>query len=643
MNMDHIYRYFEQHYLPKREILPRIPLGADPDNLWNRIMSRRKEKAAQLPLIGPRGQPFWYVTTDKMITASETIVEELLNYDGSSARPGIAPLEEVFYTSYVEGSSMTMQEAMAFLQGDMEPGDVREQMIVNNRSALSFAGSNLFHPIDEEYIRMLAMILTQNMDGGGREYRGTDHADIPSMMSEPYEVPPASEIPDRVMEITGFLADHTVHPLIKASAAQAWVLAVRPFREGNERLARLLSNVVLVRAGYAFFGEISLSGLIARNGYPYYNAAANILRVENCGDLTYFLEYYVALLAQAVEERRRRKQKQEEENRKAEEKLARTALQPYTQPQTPQTETEEDPDESTGADLGPSPPAEDSVRETTVEDRLTADGYVSLTDVPAEVPATRWSGERAVRAELNAIIQKSGGVYMQDLAKVIMHCLDERRFIITSRDLAGMMGSGTIIIGKAIGQMLEKGILERAGVGDKCIVYHISSGKNPLTKDDYTSEMLDALNDLADHSPSSKDRRMAGAIRNCLGKGIITVQDFEGGETKWQEDMKLAEQMGFVRRISNEICLILSDARPCFDRLEPHQKKRAKQMYESFGEEKFSLEMVVATLDYSNNKASAWLHQFTLLKILDCRKEDKNLYRFLVNPREHPEVFNDAA
>ncbi|MBP3878352.1 MAG: Fic family protein [Lachnospiraceae bacterium] len=263
---------------------------------------------------------------------------------------------------------MTMQEAMQFLQGDMEPGDVREQMIVNNRSALSFAGSNLFHPIDEEYFRMLAMILTQNMDGGGREYRGTDWVDIPSMMGEPYEVPPASEIPDRVKEITGFLADHTVHPLIKASAAQAWVLAVRPFREGNERLARLLSNVVLVRAGYTFFGEISLSGLIARNGYPYYNAAANIMRAENGGDLTYFLEYYVVLLSQAVEERRRRKKKQEEENRKAEEELARTALQALQtapeQPQTPPSQSQpgegEAPNESVGADPGPSPPEKDT-------------------------------------------------------------------------------------------------------------------------------------------------------------------------------------------------------------------------------------------------------------------------------------------
>ena len=105
----------------------------------------------------------------------------------------------------------------------------------------------------------------------------------------------------------------------------------------------------------------------------------------------------------------------------------------------------------------------------------------------------------------------------------------------------------------------------------------------------------------------------------------------------------LAEQMGFVRKISKDRCLILEDAQPCFEMLDTGQKKRARLMYETFGEETFSLEMVVATLDYSSSTASAYLHQFTLLRILDCRKEDVNLYQFLVNPREHPEIFEEAA
>ena len=40
----------------------------------------------------------------------------------------------------------------------------------------------------------------------------------------------------------------------------------------------------------------------------------------------------------------------------------------------------------------------------------------------------------------------------------------------------------------------------------------------------------------------------------------------------------------------------------------------------------FSQEMVIATLDYAGSHVSAILHQFTLIRILDCRKED--VYRY---------------
>lgn len=112
----------------------------------------------------------------------------------------------------------------------------------------------------------------------------TDRIEIPSMRGEAYEVPCNSAIAGLTAEFTQFLADPKVHPLIKSAVSQAWVLTVRPFPEGNERLARLLSSVILIRAGYTFFSNVSLSALIARNGYSYFNAIANILRTENAAD-----------------------------------------------------------------------------------------------------------------------------------------------------------------------------------------------------------------------------------------------------------------------------------------------------------------------------------------------------------------------
>ena len=145
----------------------------------------------------------------------------------------------------------------------------------------------------------------------------------------------------------------------------------------------------------------------------------------------------------------------------------------------------------------------------------------------------------------------------------------------------------------------------------------------------------------------TRDRRIGMMLLKYLKKGRITIRDYEqtGETSKWGEDMRLAEQLGLVERITKDHCLILRDARPCFDMLNSNQRMRVRQMYETFGDELFSHEMLVTTLDYKGSTASACLHQFTLLRILDCRKGDMkmNLYKFRINPNEHPEFFGDVA
>lgn len=81
--------------------------------------------------------------------------------------------------------------------------------------------------------------------------------------------------------------------------------------------------------------EPSLSALIARKSYGYYEAMANILREENGGDLTYFLEYFLELLSRAVDERRLRMTQREEQARQAEQELAKTPLASAPSPPVP--------------------------------------------------------------------------------------------------------------------------------------------------------------------------------------------------------------------------------------------------------------------------------------------------------------------
>ena len=155
--------------------------------------------------------------------------------------------------------------------------------------------SALYRPLDEPFVRSLAWALTQEMDNAAEDYRQTDSHPIAAMSDERYSVPSAISLPDRMREYYDFLRDGGVHPLIKSAVGQAYILVVRPFPEGNERLARMISSAVLLRSGYDLFRDISISGVIARENYRYYKAMREILRGENGGDLTYFVEYYCLL------------------------------------------------------------------------------------------------------------------------------------------------------------------------------------------------------------------------------------------------------------------------------------------------------------------------------------------------------------
>lgn len=289
MDRERLIQHLNERYCSKREMLTRIPLGVKPDAIWQELLNFRRSGSTGLPLYSCGGMPYWYMTTDKMINASEKIVEALFendsDFDPYTEAPPVSTLEEVFFTSFVEGSQMTMQAAMEFLTGEQPPRDIEEQLIANNRMAGSYASGNLYRRIDSDILCELAAILTEGMDRGGGDFRTTDEVDFAAADGETFSFHTPTVICDSVNELCDFLAAQDVHPLIKAAVAQAYILVLRPFPEGNERLGRILSSMILLRAGYTFFSDVSLSALIARKGYAYYDAIVNILRVENGGDL----------------------------------------------------------------------------------------------------------------------------------------------------------------------------------------------------------------------------------------------------------------------------------------------------------------------------------------------------------------------
>lgn len=330
MDKDRLLQYFQQHYLSRQEVLFKLPLNVSIDTFWPELLNRRKARATILPLLNASGMPYWYVLTEKMIAASERLCTEAMEqedgFDPYRAPMTSAMTEEMFFTSFVEGAQIPLQEAMDFLQRGTEPENIQEQMIWNNRHAWSGMVSSLYRPLDEGFVKSLVFMLTEEMDNCAEDYRQTDQHPIAAMNSEPYEVPSAYSLPDRMTEFYAYMQAGDVHPLIKAAVGQAYILVARPFPEGNERLSRMISSAVLLRSGYDFFRDISISSVIAKESYRYYKCMQEILRTENGGDLTYFMEYYLDLLVRALDSKKERERRRTQEALAREREMAREPL-----------------------------------------------------------------------------------------------------------------------------------------------------------------------------------------------------------------------------------------------------------------------------------------------------------------------------
>jgi Fic family protein len=68
------------------------------------------------------------------------------------------------------------------------------------------------------------------------------------------------------------LAEGELHPLLVISVFVVVFLAIHPFQDGNGRLSRILTTLLLLRAGYAYVPYSSLESVIEQSKESYYLA-----------------------------------------------------------------------------------------------------------------------------------------------------------------------------------------------------------------------------------------------------------------------------------------------------------------------------------------------------------------------------------
>ncbi len=66
--------------------------------------------------------------------------------------------------------------------------------------------------------------------------------------------------------------DATTHPLLRTAVFIVCFLAAHPFQDGNGRLSRILTTLLLLQAGYAYVPYSSLESIVEGNKESYYTA-----------------------------------------------------------------------------------------------------------------------------------------------------------------------------------------------------------------------------------------------------------------------------------------------------------------------------------------------------------------------------------
>jgi Fic family protein len=98
--------------------------------------------------------------------------------------------------------------------------------------------------------------------------------------------------------IAWFNNDNTLDPVIKAAIAHFWFIIIHPFDDGNGRIARALTDMLLARAEGSGDRFYSMSGRILEERKLYYDVLQKVQHSSN--DITEWLNWFLHCLKNAM-------------------------------------------------------------------------------------------------------------------------------------------------------------------------------------------------------------------------------------------------------------------------------------------------------------------------------------------------------
>ena len=223
----------------------------------------------------------------------------------------IAKIQSTEASNAIEGIVTTNTRVRQLVEEKTTPRNRNEQEIAGYRDVLGIIHESFDAiPITQNYILQLHKILYSHMNNpiAGRTKTVQNyisatypdgHTEILFTPLSPYETPEAL---DRICEeYNRVIGNMELEPLIAIPVFIHDFLCIHPFNDGNGRMSRLLTTLLLYRSGFYVGKYISLEAKIERHKDLYYDAlaASQIGWHEGKDDPVSFVKYLLSTILAA--------------------------------------------------------------------------------------------------------------------------------------------------------------------------------------------------------------------------------------------------------------------------------------------------------------------------------------------------------
>lgn len=204
-----------------------------------------------------------------------------------SALRRVATIESIGSSTRIEGSKFSDREVERLLSNlAIQSFDTRDEHEVAGYAELMDLVFNSWQdiPFDENHIKQLHQTLLRHSEKGTR-HRGQykTHSNSVAAFDENgaqigivFETATPFDTPQLMAELVSWVHDEKekgqLHPLLITAIFVVVFLEIHPYQDGNGRLSRALTTLLLIQAGYAYVPYSSLESVIELNKEAYYLA-----------------------------------------------------------------------------------------------------------------------------------------------------------------------------------------------------------------------------------------------------------------------------------------------------------------------------------------------------------------------------------